>query len=166
MKKYKYFLAHRIFTFWYKELGDVNAFSQGLNLLLMFLMRTWFVWRIGLGGSKVKVTVLSEKFLQLESVLDLLPEYLKNSGTGGGACPHIASSQGSGSSLPRFLILESNWRQTRGWRITVGLEEGTEHAAWFLKIINFNYQREERHSIVMNLSEHPVTVQYVSLIKL
>ena len=39
--------------------------------------------------AEVEVTVLPQKLLQLEPVLDLLPEDLQDSGTGGRPCPHI-----------------------------------------------------------------------------
>ena len=60
-------------------------------LLLVFLMNLILVRRAGvlLDGPKVQVAVLPEQLLQLEPVLDLLPEDLQDSGTGGRPCPHV-----------------------------------------------------------------------------
>ena len=63
-----------------------------LNLLLLvFLMDLILVRRAGvlLDRPKVQVAVLPEQLLQLEPVLDLLPEDLQHPGTGGCPCPHI-----------------------------------------------------------------------------
>ena len=64
-----------------------------LNLLfLVFLLDLILVRRAGvlLDGPKVQVAVLPEQLLQLEPVLDLLPEDLQHPGTGCRPCPHIS----------------------------------------------------------------------------
>ena len=63
-----------------------------LNLLLLvFLIDMILVRRAGvlLDGPKVQMAVLPEQLLQLEPVLDLLPEDLQDPRTGGRPCPHI-----------------------------------------------------------------------------
>ena len=61
-------------------------------LLLVLLMDLILVRRAGvwLDGPEVQVAVLPEQLLQLEPVLDLLPEDLQHPGTGSRACPHIS----------------------------------------------------------------------------
>ena len=66
-----------------------------LNLLLLvFLIYLILVRRAGvlLDGPKVQMAVLPQQLLQLEPVLDLLPEDLQDSGTGGRPCPHISKN--------------------------------------------------------------------------
>ena len=66
-----------------------------LNLLfLVFMLDLILVRRAGvlLDGPKVQMAVLPEKLLQLEPVLDLLPEDLQHPRTGGRPCPHISKN--------------------------------------------------------------------------
>ena len=121
--------------------GSLKGGSLNL-LLLVFLMDLILVRRAGvlLDGPKVQVAVLPKQLLQLEPVLDLLPEDLQHPRTGGRPCPHISknncrknkyrktsekildapSGQGARRAFPRLLRQR---RQAGGGR--VGREVGT-----------------------------------------
>ena len=64
-------------------------------LLLVLLMDLILVRRAGvwLDGPEVQVAVLPEQLLQLEPVLDLLPEDLQHPGTGSRPGPHISGEK-------------------------------------------------------------------------
>lgn len=54
-------------------------------------------------GPKVKVAVLPEELLQLEPLLDLLPEHLQDPGAGGGPGADVAAGEGAGRPLSRLV---------------------------------------------------------------
>ena len=76
--------------------------------------------------AEVEVTVLPQKLLQLQPVLDLLPEDLQHARTGRGPGAHVAARERARRSLAGLVggLLEAEGREGGGGR---GRGVGTEH---------------------------------------
>ena len=75
---------------------------------------------------EVEVTVLPQQLLQLQPVLDLLPEDLQHARTGRGPGAHVAARERARRSLAGLVssLLEAEGREGGGGR---GRRVGTEH---------------------------------------
>ena len=55
-------------------------------------------------GSEVEVAVLAQQLLQLQPLLDLLPQDLEDPGACSSSCPDVSAGQGSWGSSARLVV--------------------------------------------------------------
>ena len=108
-----------------------------LLLLLLLFIFVIYILLVLVQGSKVQVAVFSQQLLQLQPLLDLLPQDLENSGTRSGAGSDVTARQGPRSPSARFVVGERAKRALvavpdevtaggRGERRTRRTQSGTE----------------------------------------